>query len=139
MPGWLIASVISVFALVAVGLFVTLVRVLIGAASSVRVRAAATVVRHVRRVATETGDSDTWAAVYRFIAEGRTHEVEDRWSSVPARFKVGEHVTVEYPAGEPQHAAPPRRAIMVLGTLLSGIAALVFAIVAAFAWVMALA
>jgi hypothetical protein len=68
MPGWLIASVISVFALVAVGLFVTLVRVLIGAASSVRVRAAATVVRHVRRAATETGDPDTWAAVYRFIA-----------------------------------------------------------------------
>jgi hypothetical protein len=58
---------------------------------------------------------------------------------MPARFKVGEHVTVEYPAGEPQQAAPPRRAIMLLGTVLSGIAALVFAIVAAFAWVMALA
>ena len=139
MPGWLIASVISVFALVSVGLFVTLVRVLVSAGSSVRVRAESTVIRLVRREATETGDPDTWAAVYRFIANGRVHEVEDRWSSVPARFKVGEHVTLEYPAGEPHRAAPPRRAIMVLGTLLSGIAAVVFVIVAAFAWVMALA
>ncbi len=139
MPGWLIAAIVSVFALMFAGFFVTLLRVVMKARSTTRVRVEATVIRHERRHAIDRGDPDTFAAVYRFIAaNGRTHEVEDRWSSVPARYKVGERVTVEHPIGEPQLAAPPRLALWMLGVVVAGGFALAFIIAAALAWMLAL-
>lgn len=139
MPGWSIAAVVSAFAALFVVFFVVVLRLLRRTGNATYVRVDATVVRLVRRVATESGDPDTFAPVYRFRAvDGREHEVEDYLSSAPARHVVGQRVAVAYPSGEPTKAAPPRRQLLVLVVVLVGVAAGVFVIAAAVGWLLVL-
>lgn len=52
--------------------------------------------------------SRSYAPIYRFTAEGGTHEVVDQVYSGAAKPPVGTVITLHYPFGRPDLARPPR-------------------------------
>ena len=57
---------------------------------------------------TRDNDGTSYAAVLRFDAEGRSHEVVDQALSVRPEPPVGTRVTLTYPFGRPDLARIPR-------------------------------
>ena len=57
---------------------------------------------------TRDSDGTSYAAVYRFMAEGKTHEVTDQLLNSSPRPPVGTRVTLSYPVGRPDLARVPR-------------------------------
>lgn len=62
-----------------------------------------------------TRDSDgiSYAAIYRFAAEGKSHEVVDEVLQINPTPPVGSKVTLTYPYGHPALARVPRRAMWI--------------------------
>jgi hypothetical protein len=76
-----------------------------------------------------TGRSDgavNYAAIYRFSADGRDHDVTDAVYSSRPRPPLGEIVELGYPAGHPDLARPPRLLmwLAVYGLLIALLAVL---------------
>ncbi|MFM5917775.1 MAG: hypothetical protein ACKOOL_09620 [Novosphingobium sp.] len=53
-------------------------------------------------------DGTSYAAIFRFSAEGATHEVNDAVLSGQPRPPIGTRVTLRYPFGRPDLARVPR-------------------------------
>jgi hypothetical protein len=65
-------------------------------------------------------DGTSYAAIFRFSAEGQTHEVSDAVLSSRPQPPVGTKVSLHYPFGRPDLARIPRRWtwLFVYGVLL---------------------
>ena len=72
-------------------------------------------------------DGTSYAAIFRFAAEGATHEVNDAVLSARPQPPVGTKVTLRYPFGRPDLARVPRpwTWLFVYGVLLFLLAILI--------------
>jgi hypothetical protein len=139
-PGWLVAAVLTVFALVATVLFVLQWRTMWRHMVQTKIQVEAEVIALVERDFPDDLTAPTaYSARYRFIANnGQTYEVDDAIAYTPASHYVGQRVTLVHPEGRPQEAQPPRQAMRIVGVLLTGILMLIFIPVALFGWAMVL-
>ena len=140
MPGWLVAAVLTVFALVATVLFVLQWRNMWRHMVQTKVKVEAEVIGLVERDFPDDLTAPTaYAPVYRFTArDGRTYEVADSIAYTPASHQVGQRVTLVHPEGRPQEAQPPRQAMRIVGVVLTGALMLAFIPVALLGWAMVL-
>jgi len=65
-------------------------------------------------------DGTSYAAIYRFRAEGKAHEVTDQLLNSRPKPPIGTRVTLSYPIGRPELARVPRpwTWLFVYGVLL---------------------